>query len=204
LGVRVLCSDGKEDLGEDGPAVSAVARIGRKFGLQAQILPLRSVGVQGDGRTYAHPVAVAGEADWTTLEALSTELTNTLSQINRVVYLLGPEERLRQSLKEGYLTRDRLDLLRRADALVMEALERHDLMQEVTQMPTVLVPLSSDGLQESIVLRPISTDDFMTARFSLLPRGFVDEVAAGLLALEGIEAVFYDITHKPPGTVEWE
>ena len=102
------------------------------------------------------------------------------------------------------MTRDRLDLLREADVIVMDALERHDLLREVTQMPTVLVPLSSDGVQESIVLRPISTDDFMTARFSQLPRIFIQEVCDGLLGLEGIEAVFYDITHKPPGTVEWE
>jgi GMP synthase (glutamine-hydrolysing) len=68
----------------------------------------------------------------------------------------------------------------------------------------VLVPLSSDGVKESIVLRPISTDDFMTARFSELSQDFTDEVCAAILALEGIEAVFYDITHKPPGTVEWE
>ena len=184
-----------------GPRVSA---IGQKFGLDAQILPLRSVGVQGDGRTYAHPVVVAGKADWSLLEEVSTELTNAVPEINRVVYLLAPARRPVQQLKKGYLTQDRLDLLRQADDLVMAALEHHALMQEVTQMPTVLVPLSSDGVQESIVLRPISTDDFMTARFSQLPRAFVEEVVEGLLALQGIEAVFYDITHKPPGTVEWE
>ena len=86
----------------------------------------------------------------------------------------------------------------------MEALERHGLMQEVTQMPTVLVPLSSDGVQESVVLRPISTDDFMTARFSQLPQEFLNDVRERILAVEGIDAVFYDVTHKPPGTVEWE
>ena len=147
---------------------------------------------------------VSGTSDWKTLEALSTELTNNYAEINRVIYLLGPEVRPQQKIKRGYLTRDRLDLLRDADAIVMEALETHDLMREVTQMPTVLVPLSSDGQQESIVLRPISTDDFMTARFSELSKEFIDEVRDKLLALEGIEAVFYDITHKPPGTVEWE
>ena len=86
----------------------------------------------------------------------------------------------------------------------MEALERHGLMEEVTQMPTVLLPLSSDGVQESVVLRPIATSDFMTARFCPLPQAFLDDVCERLLALAGIEAVFYDITHKPPGTVEWE
>ena len=77
-------------------------------------------------------------------------------------------------------------------------------MAQVTQMPTVLVPLSSDGNAESIVLRPITTDDFMTARFDRLPTAFLREVTEAILGLEGVEAVYYDVTHKPPGTVEWE
>ena len=44
----------------------------------------------------------------------------------------------------------------------------------------------------------------MTARFDQLPQDFLEQVTAGLLELNGIEAVYYDITHKPPGTVEWE
>lgn len=202
LAVRALCSTGEaQPLNGAAPQAGQLAA---RFGLQVEILPLRSVGVQGDGRTYAHPAVVWGEADWPVLEQLSTELTNAIPQINRVVWLLGPVPRPAQRLKPAHLTRQRLDLLRRADALAMEALERHGLMQEVTQMPTVLVPLSSDGERESVVLRPISTDDFMTARFSQLPREFLQDVAGKLLAVEGIEAVFYDITHKPPGTVEWE
>ncbi len=204
LGVRVLCWGGDE-VAAVAPDVDArIVDIAAVYNLQAQVLPLRSVGVQGDGRTYAHPAALVGPADWKTLEAVSTEITNNHPEVNRVVHLLAPAELPDQQLKRGYLTRDRLDLLRCADLLVMEALERHDLMREVTQMPTVLVPLSSDGRQESIVLRPITTDDFMTARFSTLPAAFIDEVGAGLMAIDGIEAVFYDVTHKPPGTVEWE
>ena len=88
--------------------------------------------------------------------------------------------------------------------MVMEALRKYKLMGDVTQMPTVLVPLSSDNSSEHIVLRPISTDDFMTARFSRLPPAFLDEVCDQLMELNGIEAVLYDVTHKPPGTVEWE
>ena len=185
-------------------------------GLEADVLPLRSVGVQGDGRSYAHPVRIAGDElaianvakssgiNWDVLERISTELTNTISQTNRVVVQLGPGAPLEQRLKKGYLTQERLDLLREADAIVMDALDRHDLMATVTQMPTVLVPLSSDGVCESIVLRPITTDDFMTARFDRLPREFLVDVTDRLLSLDGIEVVYYDITHKPPGTVEWE
>ena len=205
LGVRALCSEGS--LGSNGVAdgLPALQAIGARFGhLEIDILPLQSVGVQGDSRTYAHPAVISGRADWDRLEELSTELTNEFPQINRVVYLLGPQVRPEQQIKPAFLSRDRLDLLREADAIAMETLERHGLMSEVTQMPTVLLPLSSNGADESVVLRPISTDDFMTARFSHLPRDFVDDVTARLLALEGIEAVFYDVTHKPPGTVEWE
>ncbi|NKB67967.1 MAG: glutamine-hydrolyzing GMP synthase [Candidatus Latescibacteria bacterium] len=203
LGVRVLCTDGQADSG-DLTATSQAQALAAPYSLSAALLPLQSVGVQGDSRTYAHPAAVAGAATWDQLETLSTALTNELPQINRVIYQLAPAQRPPQQLKPSYLTRPRLDLLRRADALAMDALERGGFMQQVTQMPTVLVPLSSDGEQESIVLRPISTDDFMTASFTKLPRDFVDELATQLLALDGIEAVFYDVTNKPPGTVEWE
>lgn len=204
LAVRVLCSEQSSAQNADSGLVSEAQKVAAAFGLELDVLPLRSVGVQGDGRTYAHPAVVTGPREWKTLEALSTELTNRFPAINRVIYLLGPTPRPQQNLKAGYLTRGRLDLLRQADAIAMEALERHGLMREVTQMPTVLLPLSSDGARESVVLRPIATSDFMTARFCRLPSAFLDDVCERLLSLEGIEAVFYDITHKPPGTVEWE
>ena len=205
LAVRALCSEGPDaETKVRGAELVEAQKVAATFGLALDVLPLRSVGVQGDSRTYAHPAMVSGQREWKTLEALSTELTNNFPSINRVIYLLGPTPRPQQNIKAGYLTRDRLDLLRRADAISMEALERHGLMEEVTQMPTVLLPLSSDGVQESVVLRPIATSDFMTARFCPLPQAFLDDVCERLLTLGGIEAVFYDITHKPPGTVEWE
>jgi len=88
--------------------------------------------------------------------------------------------------------------------LAMAALAEAGLMQLVSQMPTVLLPLTSDGQAETVVLRPISTPDFMTARFSELPRDMLDRLAGEILALEGVGAVCFDVTHKPPGTVEWE
>jgi len=204
LGVRVLCSDGEERVEDLSQVEERAKEVAARHGLKLTILPLRSVGVQGDSRTYAHPAVVSGAWDWAVLEEVSTELTNSFSEVNRVVYLLGPETRPTQGIKRGYLTRDRLDLLREADAITMEGLERHGLMQKTMQMPTVLVPLSSDGVRESVVLRPIVSDDLMTARFCRLPWEFLEDIRDRLLALEGIEAVFYDITHKPPGTVEWE
>jgi len=222
LAVRCLCADAQVIAAAaangtvDGQELASVAAQSLNgTDLVLDVLPLRSVGVQGDGRTYAHPAllthgdkgflpGVDGAASWDDLERISTELTNSTSGINRVLFQLGPQRRASQQLREGFLTRDRLDVLRDADAIVMDALDRHELMAQVTQMPTVLVPLSSDGQAESVVLRPITTDDFMTARFDRLPAAFLSEVTEGILALEGVEAVYYDVTHKPPGTVEWE
>ena len=205
LSVRCLCSTGEKLHNNDlrHPEQQA-GRLAEKAGLSLKILPIKSVGVQGDFRTYAHPAVVWGEADWAVLEELSTQITNTVSEINRVVYLLSPDSPPELRLKRAFLTRQRLDLLRASDALVMDGLVREELVQSVSQMPTVLLPLTSDGYQEAIVLRPVETPDFMTARFSELSRKFLKSLAAEILALDGIEAVFYDVTHKPPGTVEWE
>ena len=93
LGVRALCSDGDESVSGLEKAQFEAQKIAVKCGLDLEILPLRSVGVQGDSRTYAHPAVVSGDSDWTTLEELSTELTNSFISINRVIYLLGPKKR---------------------------------------------------------------------------------------------------------------
>ena len=204
LSVRCLCSLGDGADPPDPQAEEAARAIAVRAGLGLRVLPLQSVGVQGDFRTYAHPAVVWGEADWAELENVSTRVTNTISEINRVVYLLAPSALPALTLKRAFLTQSRLDLLRDVDAFAMAALEREGLSTTVSQMPTVLLPLTSDGIAETVVLRPVETPDFMTARFSALPFDFLRKLARKILNEEGIEAVFYDVTHKPPGTVEWE
>ncbi len=204
LSVRCLCSRGERSGAADADAEEAAHDIATRAGLGLRVLPLQSVGVQGDFRTYAHPAVVWGDADWTMLEDVSTRITNAVRSINRVIYLLAPASPPPLKLKRAFLTRPRLDLLREVDALAMAALEREGLLMSVSQMPTVLLPLTSDGIAETVALRPVETPDFMTARFSALSFDFVRKLAGEILAEEGIEAVFYDVTHKPPGTVEWE
>jgi len=166
--------------------------------LQAKILPIKSVGVQGDSRTYAHPLVITGEADWKTLEKISTRLTNKYPQINRVIYLIsGNIDNLQ--LNKASITKERLELLRKADHIAMSILELYGLSEKVWQMPTVLIPIN----EESVVLRPIYSTDVMSASFADLPLNVVREIAREIRSL-GISAVFYDITNKPPGTVEWE
>ena len=204
LAVRCLCSDGEAEAEDLAGAEEKAAKMASELGLQLRILPVKSVGVQGDYRTYAHPAVVWGEATWEVLEELSTRITNSIREINRVLYLITPTALPELRLKRAFLTRARLDLLREADAIAMKALLDANLMAEVSQMPTVLLPLSTDGQNESVVLRPITTPDFMTARFSELPFELVAQMGRDIQALNGVNSVFYDVTHKPPGTVEWE
>jgi len=68
----------------------------------------------------------------------------------------------------------------------------------------ILLPLAPAGEGECLVLRPVVSEDVMTARFAQLPWPPLLALADHLLALPGIHAVFYDVTHKPPATFGWE
>ena len=202
LSVRCLCSAGDEQVSQE--TVCRVQQIAARFGLTATVLPVRSVGVQGDERSYAFPAALAGDADWKLLETASTALTNEVRDINRVVYLLLPDSMPSLRPKAAYLTRERLDVLREADAAAMDELDRMGLMDQVFQMPVVLLPLTTNGTDECVVLRPLESQDVMTARFAELPLDAARRMAQRVANSGPIAAVFYDVTHKPPATMEWE
>lgn len=168
------------------------------------LAPLRSVGVQGDSRSY-RAVLVLQEPPAPEMEARAAELVNRVAGINRVVARVAghaPLESLR--LRPARLTPERLARLRRADALVREISRRSGFDRQVWQFPVVLVPLGGPERPDSVVLRPVDSVDGMTARVVLMDRALLDEIAAALLGLEGIATVFYDLTHKPPATIEWE
>lgn len=203
LAVRCLCLKQKEEIKNLAEIKKQLAEILKNTEYRGKILPLKSVGVQGDFRTYKHPVVLIGPADWNKLEELSTKITNNIKELNRVLYLLKPGKLEEINIKENsYLTKKRLDTLRESDYIAMKALAENNLMQKVWQMPTVLIPLGKK--EESIVLRPIESENVMTVRFSKLPWNVVRQTAGDISNLEAIDYIFFDITHKPPGTVEWE
>ena len=103
------------------------------------------------------------------------------------------------------VTRERLDLLREADALVMDGLRRHGLYDAIWQCPTVLVPLEVDGRgREFVIVRPIHSERAMTATPAHAARGAARRTARQILALPGVSGLALDVTTKPPGTIEWE
>jgi GMP synthase (glutamine-hydrolysing) len=203
LGVRLLCSDGA-DVAISDEAKNAVEKKAQIAGYSSLILPVRSVGVQGDSRTYAHPTLLFGPREWNRLEELSTSITNSIKEVNRVVYSLHSEAIPHYRLIRAYVTRDRLEILRALDRIVAEALHRFNEYGVVWQMPVVLLPLVNKQGGQCGVLRPILSQEAMTARFARLKDETIDFILDKSRNVCGLGDIFYDVTHKPPGTIEWE
>ncbi len=166
------------------------------------LLPVRSVGVQGDSRSYAAVLAV-GPAE--NAHDSATDLINRISGINRVIELVeskSPLEGLK--VRSSSLSPERLERLRRADAIVRRLSADTGFEQTIWQFPVVLIPLGSDSDPDSIVLRPVDSVDGMTAQSAPIPVTLLGSITRELLSEPGLCCVFYDLTHKPPGTIEWE
>jgi GMP synthase (glutamine-hydrolysing) len=205
LGVRLLCNTGEADRTGFDVAEPQLAEACKPFGLQALLLPIRSVGVKADLRAYEHPVLLSGAASWDTLMEAASAVTKGVPGINRCIWNLSATAPSSARPLAATVTRQRLDLLREADHLVMEALRRHDLYDAIWQCPTVLVPLQlgeSDG--ELVVVRPVMSERAMTARPYPLPEPVLADLRTEILSLDGVSGLALDITSKPPGTIEWE
>ena len=110
------------------------------------------------------------------------------------------------------MTKPHAELLRRADAIFIEELRRADLYDKVSQAFAVFLPVRSVGVmgdgrryEPVIALRAVETVDFMTAKWARLPYELLDRVALRVInEVAGISRVVYDISGKPPATIEWE
>ncbi len=205
LGVRLLCSDGVADRDGFEEIEPRVAEVARRYGLDALVLPIRSVGVKADLRAYEHPVLLSGRAGWSGLLDAVAALTAEVPGINRCVWNLGTGAPRAASVHAAAVTRERLAVLREADHIVMEALRSHGLYDEVWQCPTVLAPVVLEGAGgETVIVRPVRSRRAMTATPVELPEALLDELRARILALPGVGALALDVTSKPPGTIEWE
>jgi len=112
----------------------------------------------------------------------------------------------------GQVKKEYADILRLADHIFIEELYKNDLYHEVSQAFTVFLPVKSVGVtgdgrryQYVVSLRAVETIDFMTARWAHLPYEFLEHVSSRIVnEVPGISRVVYDVTGKPPGTIEWE
>jgi GMP synthase (glutamine-hydrolysing) len=112
----------------------------------------------------------------------------------------------------GEVRAEYAETLRQADHIFIEELHKADLYDKVSQAFAVFLPVKSTGVvgdnrqyADVIALRAVETLDFMTARWAHLPYDFLDHVCRRIVnEVRGVSRVVYDITGKPPGTIEWE
>jgi GMP synthase (glutamine-hydrolysing) len=112
----------------------------------------------------------------------------------------------------GEVRPDYVQLLQRADHIFIEELRRHDLYERTSQAFAVFLPVRSVGVMGDgrrydfvVALRAVETIDFMTAQWAHLPYAFLDQVSRRIVnEVAGISRVVYDISGKPPATIEWE
>ena len=202
LAIRCICAAKTAK-----PQVDAeINELAREAEYRAFILPIRSVGVQGDSRTYASlTVLHGGDLDYRALLGLATEITNQFRRTNRVVLAILPKRfRLAEwKIRPAHITMKRVSLLQEADRIVTDFLHDQGLYKNVWQCPVVLLPFTRKG-GETIALRPVTSVDGMTAEVAQLAVTRIEALAKRLRALPDIEAVFFDLSHKPPSTIEWE
>eukprot|EP01113_Clastostelium_recurvatum_P029196 TRINITY_DN3523_c0_g1_i8.p1 TRINITY_DN3523_c0_g1~~TRINITY_DN3523_c0_g1_i8.p1 ORF type:complete len:717 (+),score=137.64 TRINITY_DN3523_c0_g1_i8:174-2153(+) len=205
---------------EDG-VVQGVRQLVQTMGLQDQLstcsgrfsatlVPIQTVGVQGDGRTYSYLCALTGPTEWISLFVLSNVIPKLCHNINRVVYLFGPRvDGPVETITPTLLSPEAVHQLQDADEIVNDVLLKYDLVRTLSQVPVVLVPVGFDKPgHRSIAIRTFITNDFMTGVPAIpgtdIPEAAVQEMVKRVAGVPHISRVMYDLTSKPPGTTEWE
>lgn len=224
LSINVLCSTGEfpdraafvetETRLADIP-VAGIFSHGEFAGAGA--LPVKSVGVQGDFRTYRFPAVLRFNRvfdrfpSWDELEKASSTITNASKDVNRTVLELWtsqgsalPSHEGGPALRQGYCDRPRLDQTREADAIVLEELKASGWYHKIFQHLTINLPYAREDGHCAIVLRPVVSEDVMTARFAHLDVAVLKRIVDRIAALGFVDAIYYDITNKPPATFGWE
>ncbi len=112
----------------------------------------------------------------------------------------------------GDITKERLDILRAADVIVLDEIKKAGMYHDVWQSFGVLPAIKSVGVQGDgrtyaypLILRAVTSDDAMTADWARLPYELLESISSRVInEVEGINRVAYDISSKPPATIEWE
>lgn len=205
LAVRILGSETEEAAPGFDVENARLLELIRPFGLEGLILPVRSVGVQGDSRSYLHPAAIwnadgSSDPDWDRLLEATRVIVNTLKSVNRAVFATRPLTNC-ICLRRQMITKERADRLRHVDAVIRR--ETADL-EAIWQFPVISLPAVNEIGSPVFVLRPITSDNAMTAEAFRMPVDRFQKLLAALRATGEAGEILYDLTAKPPGTIEWE
>lgn len=208
LAVRVVCNDGSSKVDEEDIKKFNRLLVDSKTAHSGQILPVKTVGVQGDCRSYRHLSVLWGqgtEFDWDEVYELSKVITNNVHSVNRAAYILNKTS-IDGGIKtyEMYINKESVNLLREIDHIVTSSLNA----KTISQSFAVLLPIGIEK-RYSVAIRTFVTNDFMTGRPAFIGKDESRDVIRELAKKIGstfseIEFVLYDVTSKPPATCEWQ
>jgi len=211
LAVRIICSNANQAVPNFLDLEKQIANQILSPGIRCRVLPIRTVGVQGDGRSYKNVVALfSNQPNWSELYKIAIEIPKKFHLINRVVFAFGKSDpNLPYQLTKTMVNEECLEQLRQADFVVNDLLIKYELTRNISQMPVILIPVNFGKFaHRSIVIRPVITDDFMTATPAIvgvdLPEEILKQMVVRIASQPNIAEVMLDLTPKPPGTIEWE
>jgi len=191
---------------------------------QGTIYPdiIESVSVNGPSQTIKSHHNVGGLPDTMKLKIIEPLKTLFKDEVRRVGAQLGiPKSFLERHPFPGpglairiigEITRERVRILQEADAIFINGLKEHNLYDSVWQAGAIFLPVQAVGVmgdertyENVICLRAVTSTDGMTADFSHLPHEFLAKMSSDIInKVKGINRVVYDISSKPPATIEWE
>lgn len=209
LAIRLLCHDKKDEVIITNEEVEKLNEILNSISEKGYILPIKSVGVQGDARSYRNLCLMEGNCldfDWKTVTSKAKEVTDSINTINRVGYILNTKN-LTETPKcfDMRICDETVDLLRELDKIVTSNLEN----AKVNQTFAVLLPIGINK-KYSVAIRTFVTNDFMTGRPGEIgkevSKEMLEKATNEIMSSYGdkIEFVIYDVTSKPPATCEWQ
>lgn len=228
LSINVLCNDGESWSSKDDEELAGAKKeldeikidmfcANCTADLKRTVLPVRSVGVQGDFRTYRFPALLTFKDEGNgfyhfpgkreKIEECSSTITNAAKYINRTCIKLYQKPSVKDEdlkLQKGFCDRRRLDQLREVDNIVLTELHKSGWYNKIFQHLTIDLPYASSEDKATFVLRPVISEDVMTARFAMLPQDLLSTIVHKIAELDFVDALYFDATNKPPATFGWE
>ncbi len=201
------------------------AALASKDGFDALLLPVKTVGVKGDSRSYEHAIMLQGARNWTDIRKTTRKLTQELKGINRVVFNVSLNQTIAAShaVIDTRVSNETVELLQEADWIGRQLLEEYDFQKNISQSIFVLFGADPFGLgKRSLALRAVVTEDFMTVTPAVpldsaeirraeengkpvsLSWECLDLMAERLINQLNLGAFVIDVTDKPPATTCWE
>ena len=195
-----------------------------KYLAQGTLYPdvIESVSVKGPSETIKSHHNVGGLPDWMQFELIEPLRELFKDEVRKLGLELGlPKEMVYRHPFPGpglairilgEVTPEALELVRKADTILLEEIKAHGLYEKLWQSFAVLLNVKSVGVmgdkrtyENTVALRIVESSDGMTATFAHIPHDLLELIANRIInEVDGINRVVYDITSKPPGTIEWE